>query len=152
LKAGSLAEDASDTGDFRLRPKRFDLQSRNLDEIVSQVSTSKLTTNDSTEMAFVSSTKVSVIPLLDGLHPMSERSHSKMVVFRKPFLLKSIGRVLPAGEYRVITDEELIEGLSFPVYRRLSTMIFAPAQSHPAIEMITIDPLELQTAQDEDAG
>jgi hypothetical protein len=33
---------------------------------------------------------------------------------------------LPAGDYRVVTDEELIEGVSFPVYRRVSTMIFIP--------------------------
>jgi hypothetical protein len=30
----------------------------------------------------------------------------------------------------VVTDEELIEELSFPVYRRVATMIFVPAQSH----------------------
>ena len=27
-----------------------------------------------------------------------------------------------------MTDEELIEELSFPVYRRVSTMIFVPAE------------------------
>ena len=62
-------------------------------------------------------------------------------------------RTLPAGEYQVITDEELIEGLSFPVYRRVSTMMLIPAQSHAAssIEMVTIDPAALQTARDRDA-
>jgi hypothetical protein len=29
----------------------------------------------------------------------------------------------------VVTDEELIEGLSFAAYRRVSTMIFVPAPS-----------------------
>jgi hypothetical protein len=47
------------------------------------------------------------------------RTLSKTVVFTKPFLLKGVDRTLPAGNYRVVTDEELIEGLSFPVYRRL---------------------------------
>jgi len=28
-----------------------------------------------------------------------------------PFLLKGVDRELPAGDYRVVTDEELIEGL-----------------------------------------
>jgi hypothetical protein len=50
-----------------------------------------------------------------------------------------------------VTDEELIEGLSFPAYRRVSTMILVPAQSHQAVEMVTIDPLDLQVAQDRDA-
>jgi len=34
------------------------------------------------------------------------------------FSLARIGRCLPAGSYEVATDEELIGGLSFPVYRR----------------------------------
>ena len=36
----------------------------------------------------------------------------------KPVKLEGVDRELPAGSYRVTTDEELIEGLSFPVYRR----------------------------------
>ncbi len=85
---------------------------------------------------------------------MIARTLSKTVVFTRPFLLKGIERILPAGDYRVVTDEELIEGLSFPVYRRISTMIFAPAQSHPtsSVEMVTIDPIDLQAAQDRDAA
>lgn len=82
---------------------------------------------------------------------MITRSLSKTVAFSKPFQLKGIDRVLPAGDYRVVTDEELIEGLSFPVYRRVATMMFEPAQSCPSVEMVTIDPLELQTAQNRDA-
>lgn len=84
---------------------------------------------------------------------MIARTLSKDVAFGKPFLLKGVDRVLPAGTYKVMTDQELIEGLSFPVYRRVSTMIFVPAQSQAsAIEMVTIDPLELQAAQDRDAA
>ena len=30
---------------------------------------------------------------------------------------------LPAGDYVIETEEELIEGLSFPAYRRLSTTL-----------------------------
>jgi hypothetical protein len=46
--------------------------------------------------------------------------------------------LLPPGDYRVVTDEELIEGLSFPAYHRISTVIFVPAQSGSAVEMVTI--------------
>ena len=80
------------------------------------------------------------------------RSHSKSVVFRHSFELKGVDRPLPPGEYQVVTDEELIEELSFPVYRRVATMIFVPAVSYQAssVEMIAIDPQELQAAQKRD--
>ena len=59
---------------------------------------------------------------------------------------------MPAGAYDVVTDEELIEGLSFPAYRRLATMMFVPAQSchASAVEMLNIDPLDLSAAKDRD--
>ena len=61
--------------------------------------------------------------------------------------------MLPAGSYEVVTDEELIEGLSFPVYRRVATTILVPAQSYQgAFEMLTVDPLNLAAAQDRDAA
>ena len=60
--------------------------------------------------------------------------------------------MLPPADYRVVTDEELIEGVSFSVYRRVLTVIFVPAPSGSAVEMVTIDPLDLQAAQDQDAG
>jgi hypothetical protein len=84
---------------------------------------------------------------------MIGRSLSKTVVFSRPFLLKGIDRMLPAGAYQVVTDEELIEGISFPVYRRVATMIFVPASvGGSSIEMVTIDPLDLQTALERDPG
>jgi len=74
------------------------------------------------------------------------------VTFAHPFLLKGVDRILPAGDYRIVTDEELIEELSFPVYRRVATMIFVPAESGSAstVEMMTIDPQDLQAAQELD--
>ena len=83
---------------------------------------------------------------------MTTRSRSKSVVFSHAFTLKALDRVLPPGDYRVVTDEELIEELSFPVYRRIATMIFVPAQSHhvSSVEMVTIDPRDLEAAQTRD--
>ena len=84
---------------------------------------------------------------------MMTRTRDKTLTFGKPFLLKGVDRVLPAGDYRVATDEELIEGLSFPVYRRVATMIFVPGQGHrSSVEMITIDPADLRAAQEQDAA
>jgi hypothetical protein len=88
-----------------------------------------------------------------GFKSVTVRTTNKIVNFVRPFLLKGIDRVLPPGDYRVATDEELIQELSFPVYRRVATIIFVPAQSSPAssVEMVSIDPGELQAAQDRDA-
>jgi hypothetical protein len=83
---------------------------------------------------------------------MTVRRSSKTLTFANPFLLKGVDRILAAGDYRVVTDEELIEGLSFPVYRRVATMIFVPAESGSTstVEMVTIDPQDLQAAQEVD--
>jgi hypothetical protein len=83
---------------------------------------------------------------------MNTRSHGKTVVFHRPFELRGVDRILPPGDYRVVTDEELIEELSFPVYRRVSTMIFLPGPGRhgSSVEMVTIDPLDLDAAQDRD--
>jgi hypothetical protein len=82
------------------------------------------------------------------------RSHSKSVVFSHPFELKGIDRILPPGDYRVVTDEELIEELSFPVYRRVATMIFVPGEScnAAAVELVSINPKDLQTALERDVS
>lgn len=66
--------------------------------------------------------------------------------------MKSAGRALPTGRYEVVTDEELIEGLSFPVYRRVSTTMLVPTQTGHAIEMLTIDPQELTAAIERDTS
>ena len=52
----------------------------------------------------------------------------------------------------MVADEELIEGLAFSAYHRISTVMFVPAQSGSAVEMVTVDPLDLQAAHDQDAG
>jgi len=80
------------------------------------------------------------------------RTNRKTVTFKMPFSLEGIGRSLPAGPYEVITDEELIEGLSFPVYRRIATMMLVPGQLGRSVEMVTIDPLELAAALDREAS
>ena len=81
---------------------------------------------------------------------MTTRTTSKMVTFTRPFILKGVDRLLTAGRYRIVTDEELIEELSFPVYRRVSTMIFVPGKSASSVEMVAIDPQDLQVAQERD--
>jgi hypothetical protein len=85
---------------------------------------------------------------------MTTRSRTSSFVFAHQFELKGVDGPLPAGDYQVVTDEELIEQLSFPVYRRVSTMIFVPSRTHGAssIEMIVIDPRDLDAALARDAA
>jgi hypothetical protein len=81
---------------------------------------------------------------------MTMRTTTKTVTFHRPFYPKGVDRLLPPADYRVVTDDELIEGLSFAAYRRVSTAIFVPAEFGSAVEMVSIDPVDLQGAQDQD--
>ncbi len=91
--------------------------------------------------------------ILPRLDPMTTRTSRKTVTFRKPFAVDGVGRTLPAGDYEIVTDEELIEGLSFPVYRRFATMMLVPTQSYSAsIEMLNVDPLSLAVAMERDTS
>ena len=57
---------------------------------------------------------------------MTTRTTTTTATFRRPFLLNGAEHASPAGDYQVVTDEELIEGLSFLAYRRVMTAIFLP--------------------------
>ena len=84
------------------------------------------------------------------LPPMTMRTTTDTVTFHRPFYLKGVDRLLPPANYRVVTDEELIEGL-LSAYRRTSTVILVRAESGCAVEMVTIDPSDLQAPMDRDA-
>ena len=82
---------------------------------------------------------------------MTTRTTRTTVTFRQPFLLKGADRIVPAGDYNVVTDEELIDGLSFLAYRRVSTAIYLPAAGHgSSIEMLVVNPQDLDAAQERD--
>jgi hypothetical protein len=82
---------------------------------------------------------------------MMTRTTRTTVTFRHPFLLKGAERIMPAGDYGVVTDEELIDGLSFLAYRRVLTAIYLPAAGNSsATEMLVVDPQDLDAAQDQD--
>jgi hypothetical protein len=54
---------------------------------------------------------------------MTTRTAQANLTFARPFTLAGIDGTLPAGTYRVDTDEELVEGLSFFAWRRVATTI-----------------------------
>ncbi len=83
---------------------------------------------------------------------MTIRTSKKTVTFQRPFVLGGLDEVLPAGAYGVETDEERLEGISFPAYRRISTLIHLPARpGRPGVtETLSIDPNELDAALQRD--
>ena len=84
---------------------------------------------------------------------MTTRSRREMVHFKHP-LIKGIDRLLAPGAYEVITDEEMIEGLSFASFRRVATMIMVPgvAPRTSSMEMISINSVDLSDVQRHDAS
>jgi hypothetical protein len=84
---------------------------------------------------------------------MTIRSRREAVIFKHPFRIRGIDRLLPAGTYEVITDEEAIEGLSFAAFRRIATMIMVPGAASASMrEMISIGSVDLADAQRIDAS
>jgi hypothetical protein len=85
---------------------------------------------------------------------MTRSTTSKTVTFAKPFRLSEFDDLFPAGRYSIETDEELLDGISFPVYVRRATMMQLIANPRrPGItEHAVIDPLELEEALEADAA
>ncbi len=85
---------------------------------------------------------------------MTTRSRRETIHFKHPFRIKGIDRLLAPGAYEVITDEEMIEGLSFASFRRVATMIMVPAAAprSSSMEMISIGSVDLSDAQRDDAS
>ena len=78
---------------------------------------------------------------------MPNRTHSEVIVFRRPFRLRGWSEAQPAGTYVVEIEEELIEGLSFAAFRRVSTTITREVRPGATRQTISVDPVELARAQ-----
>ncbi len=75
---------------------------------------------------------------------MTERTTETEITFMHPFNLKALEEPLEAGTYRLVVDEELIEGLSFAAYRRMGTHLEIPAI---AVGMARRQFLQVSTAE-----
>ena len=84
---------------------------------------------------------------------MTVRTSCTTVTFTRPFFLGGVDAEQPAGTYKIETDEEPVEGLSFLAYRRVSTTIFLPSLPGGTVSgrVVTIDRSELKAAQIRDA-
>ena len=74
-----------------------------------------------------------------------KRTTTKQVTFARHFVLGSSGEVLPPGTYDIETDEELLEGVSFAVFRRILTLLHLHPQGGIR-RTLTIDPDDLDAA------
>ena len=85
---------------------------------------------------------------------MSIRSRREVVTFNHPFRIKGVDRLLPAGSYAVVTEEKMIESLSFAAFRRIVTTITVPVEGSRglATQAITIAPVDLSDARRVDAA
>ena len=83
---------------------------------------------------------------------MTIRTTRTTVTFKRPFVLAGIDEEQPAGVYDIEMDEERLEGLSFPAYRRVLTLIHLhPKTSNPGLtQSMRIDPDELKAALQRD--
>lgn len=84
---------------------------------------------------------------------MHEQTTRKSVTFLHPFSLGGIAEQLEPGTYIVETLEDLIEGLSFVAFRRVSTTIDIVAKGYggAARQVVAIDPHDLEAALKRDA-
>ncbi len=87
---------------------------------------------------------------------MATRMLSRTVTFRRPFVLDGFEQVEPAGIYTVDTEEESLDDVSFPVWKRNATVMHII--HGPVTEYVRIGPEDLRkaelrdAAQDEPAG
>ncbi|MCV2880305.1 hypothetical protein OE699_15795 [Sedimentimonas flavescens] len=84
---------------------------------------------------------------------MNMRSTKSTVTFSNPFTLPGHPRDLPAGDYEVLVEEELLQGLSFEAYRRTATYLTVCGRGSHAgrIELRAISDSDLQEALRRDA-
>jgi len=84
---------------------------------------------------------------------VSTRTTNETITFKHPFKMSELDEVQPAGRYVVETNEELIQSLSFPVYRRLSTLIHLAGRpnSSELARVVDIDSAKLAAVRAIDA-
>ena len=75
---------------------------------------------------------------------MPIRTTSKTVTFKRPFIIGGFDRLQAAGTYTVDTEEEQLDAISFPAWKRTATVM--EVKKDGATEYQRIDPTELHEA------
>ena len=79
---------------------------------------------------------------------MTIRTTARTVTLAHPFKLGRDDALFPAGDYLVETDEEMIEGLSFPAWRRVATTIHVRSDGATQVMPLDAGALELILSRD----
>lgn len=76
---------------------------------------------------------------------MNIRTIQSRVLFLYPFQLKGLTETQPAGHYRLVTDQEVLAGLSFITYRTIMAYLEVPAvgTTAPETRQVPIDLVDL---------
>lgn len=83
---------------------------------------------------------------------MDARTRTETVTFRHAFRLRSIPGLMPAGAYTMQVQEEMIEGLSFPAWRRtMATITRQGLQAGQLLQCWTVLPADIAVALEADA-
>ena len=79
---------------------------------------------------------------------MTMRTTKSTVTFVQPFRLGAFGEQLPAVHYPTETDEDLLEGMSFPAYQRTAAMmqLTLDPQRPSVTEIAMVDPQQFEEA------
>ena len=82
------------------------------------------------------------------------RSSSFKVTFLHQFSLSGIKHELPAGDYEVLIQEELLSGQGFETYRRKATYMTVPGTDDRAgwMELHAVNESDLKEALSRDRG
>ncbi|WP_198671181.1 hypothetical protein [Oceanibium sediminis] len=85
---------------------------------------------------------------------MNMRSTRSTVTFSNPFTLSGYPGDLPAGDYEVLVEEELLQGLTFEAYRRTATFLTVHGRGSHAgrTELRAISERDLKEALSRDAA
>ena len=78
------------------------------------------------------------------------RCTSVDINFAHAFSLPGVEGMIAAGTYRIDTEEEPIDGLSFLAWRRLATFIRIPVHRSGTVQSFLIDPKNLAAAVERD--
>ena len=85
---------------------------------------------------------------------MNTRSSKTTVTFANPFSFPGFAGELPAGDYEVFVEEELIQGLSFDAWRRTSTFLTVRGRGNHTghTQLRAISDSDLKAALNRDAA
>ena len=83
---------------------------------------------------------------------MNSRSTRSTVKFFHPFTLKGHSEILPAGDYDILVEEELLQDMNFLGYRKTATYLIVAGKGRTVMREISGKDLEAVLDRDRAAN